>query len=459
MSTDRLDNPPVQPIPTPAPNPSQRRRVLAASFIGTTIEWYDFFIYGTAAALVLGPQFFPTASPLAGTLAAFATFSVGFLARPLGGIVMGHFGDRIGRKANLVTSLMIMGVATVLVGVLPNYDSIGLAAPVLLVLLRLAQGIGVGGEWGGAVLMAVEYAPPARRSLYGSVPQMGVPAGIIFSTVAYLAVGRLLGDAAFESWGWRIPFLLSGILIVVGLLIRLSIAESPEFADVKSHGRIRRNPLKDVLTGHWRALVTGAAISVASTALGYLVLVYMLSYGTKELELSRELMLGMILTGAAVWLMGIPAFALLADRIGQRPVFLGGAALAALWAIPFFMLVDSTNTASMVLAFTVATAAVAAMAGPQAAVIADLFPASLRYSGSSIAYQAGSIIGGGVAPIVAAALLAGTGTSMSIAVYMIAAAVISLVAGAWIRSVTGPHTMPERRSAAGTTSSDRKTER
>ncbi|MGF0313336.1 MFS transporter [Rhodococcus sp. IEGM1428] len=436
MSTDKLDSTPAQSISTSLPTQSQRRRVLAASFIGTTIEWYDFFIYGTAAALVLGPQFFPSASPLAGTLAAFATFSVGFLARPLGGIIMGHFGDRIGRKAMLVTSLMIMGVATVLVGVLPNYASIGLAAPILLVVLRLAQGIGVGGEWGGAVLMAVEYAPPARRSLYGSVPQMGVPAGIILSTIAYLAVGRFLTESAFESWGWRIPFLLSGVLIVVGLLIRLSIAESPEFTDVKRRGDVRRNPLKDVLTGHWRALVIGAAISVASTALGYLVLVYMLSYGTTQLDLPRELMLEMILTGAAVWLVGIPLFAVLADRIGRRPVFLGGAALAALWAVPFFVLVDSRSVPSMIAAFAVATAAVAAMAGPQAAVIADLFPPSLRYSGASIAYQAGSIVGGGVAPIVAAALLATTGTSMSIAVYMILAAAISLIAGGWIRSKT-----------------------
>jgi metabolite-proton symporter len=414
-------------ISTPG-STAEQKRVLAASFLGTTVEWYDFFIYGSAAALVFGPQFFPSLSAAAGTLAAFSTFAVGFIARPLGGLIAGHIGDRRGRKSVLVASLLAMGTATVLIGLLPTYAQIGIWAPIGLVVLRLVQGLGVGAEWGGAVLMAVEHAPPRRRAFYGSFPQMGVPAGIILSSVAFLVLNATLSTEQFASWGWRIPFLLSAVLILIGLLVRLSIHESPLFADAVATRRQSRRPLVQVVMQHPRALLVGTGATVAATALGYLVLVYMLAYGTTALKLSRSTMLSLTLAAAVVWLVGIAASALLADRIGRKGVFLIGAALAAVWALPFFLLVDSTHIVAMIIAFVVAAVAVAAMAGPQAALIADMFPVTVRYSGASIAYQAGSVLGGGLAPIIATALYASTASSTSVALYAMATALVSLVA-------------------------------
>ncbi|GAA1236048.1 MFS transporter [Prauserella halophila] len=411
---------------------AERRRVLAASFLGTTIEWYDFFIYGSAAALVFGPQFFPALSSTASTLAAFSTFAVGFIARPLGGVIAGHLGDRRGRKSVLVASLMAMGLATVLIGLLPTYDQIGIWAPIALVALRLIQGLGVGAEWGGAVLMAVEHAPRRRRVFYGSFPQMGVPAGIILSTGVFLGLDALVTTGQFSAWGWRIPFLLSAVLIIIGMVIRLAVHESPVFADVKATRVRSRRPLWEVVVKHPRELLVGTGATIASTTLGYLVLVYMLSYGTSALSLSRTTMLALTLMAAAAWLVGIAVAALLADTAGRRLVFLTGAALAVAWAIPFFLLVDSTNLGAMSAAFIVAALAVAAMAGPQAALIAEMFPATLRYSGSSIGYQAGSILGGGLAPIIATALYADTLSSMPIAFYMAGTALVSFVAVAFM---------------------------
>jgi metabolite-proton symporter len=417
---------------TSSPAPStphlvHARRVARASFVGTAIEWYDFFIYATAAALVLGPQFFPSQSPLASTLAAYSTFAVGFVARPVGGIVMGHFGDRVGRKHLLILSLLLMGTATLLIGVLPNYETIGVWAPILLILLRFAQGVGVGGEWGGAVLMAVEHAPPHQRTFYGSFPQMGLPAGIIASNAVFLIVGQFVSPAAFTAWGWRIPFLLSAALVIFGLVIRLRITESPEFAKVKDTGQVVRRPLVEVARHHRKQLLLTSGASIAAPALGYLVLVYLLGYGTKALHLSQNTMLTLIIIGSITWMAVIGASAILADRIGRKPVFLTGAALATVWAVPFFLLIDTAQPVVMALATIVATAGIAAMAGPQAALIADVFPAHIRYSGTSTAYQIGSVLGGAMAPLIATALFAAYGSSLPVALYMAAMGLITFV--------------------------------
>ena len=397
------------------PTRVERRRVAAASFIGTTIEWYDYFIYGSAAALVFAPQFFPTADPLTGTLAAFATFAVGFIARPIGGVVMGHYGDVLGRKSMLVISMMLMGIATVCIGLLPNYATIGIAAPILLVVLRFVQGLGVGGEWGGAVLMAVEYAPKKKRALYGAFPQMGLPAGIVAANHVYLAISDI---------------------VAAGLVLRLKISESPAFVAAKDTEPSKRRPIVDVLRNHKRSLALASAASIAAPALGYLVLVYMLSYGVQVLDLPRNTMLWLIIGGSVVWLVAIAAAAVLADRIGRKPVFLGGAALVTVWAFPFFALVDTARPALILLAFAVGTVGIAGMAGPQATLVAALFPTSVRYSGASLAYQVGSIVGGALAPLIATALYAAYGTSTPIAIYMAALGLVSFVALLFLRETT-----------------------
>lgn len=406
---------------------SERRRILAACFVGATIEWYDFFIYGAAAALVFAPQFFPNVSPLAGTLAALATFSVGFIARPLGGAVMGHFGDRIGRKPMLILTLGIMGVSTLLIGLLPNYESIGIAAPILLVVLRLLQGFGVGGEWGAAVLMAVEHAPPRQRAVYGAFPQMGIPAGIVLSVLAFIAVGSWMPSADFQSWGWRIPFLLSAILIIVGFIVRLTISESPVFQKMEKSHQIARSPLTAVIVEHPMALIAGTATIIGSTTLGYLVLVYMPSYGTSVLKMPRNVMLDFTLLAAVIWFLTTLLFAYFSDRFTVRRVYLAAAAVGILWAIPFFILVDSKSIPAMTVAYSVTAVVIAAMLGAQSALIASLFPPAMRFSGISIVANVGAILGGGIAPLIATSLYAAYGTSTAIAVYVGAMVLISFL--------------------------------
>src|SRR6185503_7605955 len=292
--------------PSPAAGPVRPLRIAMASFIGTAVEWYDYFIYGTAAAIVFGPLFFPKFSATAGTMAAFATFSVGFLARPLGAMVMGHFGDRLGRKSMLVVSLLTIGVATTCIGLLPTYASVGVLAPALLVGLRFLQGIGVGGEWGGAVLLAVEHAPANRKGFNGSFPQMGVPGGLILANLVFLAVSSAVGRDAFLAWGWRVPFLASAIMVVIGLVIRFKVAESPDFERMKRAGERERMPLVTVLAQHPGAVLLSAGAFIANNAIGYIVMAYLLSYGTTVLGLSRGLLLTCVLIGAVVWLGAIP---------------------------------------------------------------------------------------------------------------------------------------------------------
>jgi len=407
-------------------DPKSLRQVILASFIGTTIEWYDFFLYGTAAALVFNKLFFPNIDPLAGTLSAFGTFAVGFVARPIGGVIFGHFGDRVGRKSMLVYSLVIMGVATFLIGLLPTYNTMGAAAPVVLVVLRFAQGIGVGGEWGGAVLMAVEHSPPGRRGFAGSWPQMGVPAGLLLSTAVFAALSSRLTEAQFLAWGWRIPFLASVALVAVGLFIRLRILETPAFLRLKSTSNPPRRPIVDLMRGYTRNVLLAAGMRVAENGTFYIFTVFVLSYGEQHLGLPRSTMLGGVLLASSIGLFTIPAYGALSDRIGRRPVVLLGAVFVLLFAFPFFWLVDSRSPALIWLAIVLAVnIGHDAMYGPQAAYFSELFGTHVRYSGASFSYQFTSVVSGGVAPFIATLLLA-WGGSGAVAAYMAAMAAVTV---------------------------------
>ena len=401
---------------------------MLASFVGTTIEWYDFFLYGTAAALVFGRLFFPTADPLVGTLSSFATFAVGFVARPIGGIVFGHFGDRVGRKAMLVYSLLIMGVATFLIGVLPTYDTLGIWAAVLLVILRCFQGIGVGGEWGGAVLMAVEHANPARRGLAGSWPQTGVPAGLFLSTIVFALLNRFLSEEQFLAWGWRVPFLASLILIGVGVFVRLKVLESPAFSRLQQRGAREARPIVAAIRDYRRSILLAVGMRAGENGIFYIYTVFVLSYGPAELGLSRTTMLTGVAAAALAGLITIPLCGLISDRIGRRPVYLFGAVFSLLYAYPFFMLLDSRSAGLAWLAITLGLAiGHAAMYGPQASYFSELFGAAVRYSGASLSYQLASVIFGALAPFVATFLLA-SGGWRAVAAYMMALAAVSVAA-------------------------------
>ncbi len=416
------------PVP-PATGRRQARplQVAIASFIGTAVEWYDYFIYGTAAALVFGRLFFPSFSSAAGTMAAFATFSVGFFARPLGGIVMGHFGDRAGRKSMLVISLLTVGLATTAIGLLPTYEAIGTAAPVLLVTLRFVQGVGVGGEWGGAVLMAVEHAPPNRRGFYGSFPQMGVPAGLILANVVFLAVSASLDDDAFSAWGWRVPFLASAVLVFVGLVVRIALNESPDFERVRLEGHRERMPIVAVLRDSPARVMLAAGAFIANNTVGYVFMAYLPAYGTRVLGLPRGGILTGILIGAMVWMAVIPWASGLSDRRGRGPVLVAGSIGLTVAALALFPLVDSRHPALIQAALAAVAISLGLTYGPLAALLAELFPAKVRYSGVSLGYQIGSILGGGVAPMIAAGLHARWDSSAPITVYLGIVCLISLV--------------------------------
>ena len=404
----------------------EARRVAVASFVGTAIEWYDFFLYGAAAALVFGPQFFPASNPAVSQLAALTTFAVGFLARPVGGIVAGHFGDRIGRKRMLVVSLLIMGMATVLVGLLPTYAQIGVAAPILLVVLRLAQGVGVGAEWGGAALMAVEHAPPSRRGLYGAAPQLGVPAGPIVANLVLLVASTSTREA-FVQWGWRLGFLVSFVLVIFGLVIRRRVTESPLFAEA-ARQRPVRVPLVEVLRDHPLAVVRSVFVTGASTAMGYIILTYILSYGTAEVGYSRNALLLVVILTSVVQLGAIYGLSGLADRFGRRRVIAAGAVAQAVVALLFFVVFDTGVFVLALVACIVAVIAVSAQYGPLPALLSDQFPTRIRYSGVSMGYQLGNVVGGGLAPVVATAIFTASGSSLLVGAYLAGMAVLALVA-------------------------------
>jgi MFS family permease len=428
-----------------APPPANPRRVAAATFIGTAIEWYDFFIYGSAAAIVFGPQFFSNLSPSVALLASFGTFAAGFIARPVGGILFGHVGDRLGRKRALVASLLIMGAGTFCIALLPTYAQIGAAAPVLLVLLRLIQGLGIGGEWGGAVLMATEHAPPGKRALFSSFPQMGMPAGIIMSNLAFLLTGLALGPDSFAAWGWRIPFVFSALLVVVALFIRLRLEESPEYEETRRHGEVRRLPIMEVLTTSPLNIVLGAGVTLAPSAIGYLYSVYMLSYGT-GIGIPQQTLLLLITAAAVVYLAAVVVCGLIADRVGPSNVFLAGTAAALVAVFVAFVLFDTATVGGAFSALAILALVLGAMAGVQAIIVSMAFPASLRYTGASLAFQFGAVVGGGITPLLAAAIFAATGSSMAIAAYLAAMSVLSIISASLLRRVT------RRTPSGGTTS-------
>ena len=403
------------------------RQVILASFIGTTIEWYDFFLYGTAAALVFNKLFFPNVAPLTGTLSAFGTFAVGFIARPFGGVIFGHFGDLIGRKSMLICSLLIMGIATFVIGLLPTYATIGIMAPALLVLMRFAQGIGVGGEWGGAVLMAVEHSTGKNRGFHGSWPQMGVPAGLLLSTLVFSFFSSTLSEAQFLAWGWRVPFLLSFVLIGVGLFIRLRILETPAFLQVKENRSEPHRPIVDVLRTHSRNVLLGIGMRFAENGTFYILTVFVLSYGEAHLKLPRSTLLTGVILSAVIGLFTTPAYGALSDRIGRRPVYLGGALFTLFFAFPFFWLLNTRSTSLIWLAIVLGVnLGHDAMYGPQAAFFSELFGTRVRYTGASLSYQLSSVFAGGFAPLIATALLAKFGSS-AVAAYVAVMALITVV--------------------------------
>ena len=406
------------------------RRVVLASFIGTTIEWYDYFIYGTAAALVFNKLFFPSLDPFTGTIAAFGTFAVGFFARPIGGLVFGHYGDKLGRKTMLITTLVMMGLATFLIGCLPTHAAIGVAAPILLVVLRFIQGFGVGGEWGGAVLMAVEHGHQGRRGFYASWAQAGVPVGLLLATGIFSLLNAQLTDEQFIAWGWRVPFLIGILLLAVGLYIRLAILESPLFKKLQEEEPDRPAPIREVLRKHPRSILIAMGARFAENASFYIFTVFIYAYARDQLQLDRQVILNGILIASAAQFVAVPCFGALSDRVGRRPIYLFGAVFTALFAMPFFLLVNTQTPGLITLALVLAVAVGhAAMYGPQAAFFSELFGTRVRYSGVSLGYQLASPFAGGLAPIIAAVLIKwSSGNPWPVAVYLIITCLITITA-------------------------------
>ena len=415
------------------PGGSSIRTVVGASLIGTTIEWYDFFLYGAAAALVFNKLFFPSFDPLVGTLLAFATFGVGFAARPLGGIVFGHYGDKIGRKAMLVTTLLLMGGATFLIGLLPTYGSVGTLAPILLIALRLVQGFALGGEWGGAVLMASEHGTPERRGLYASWPQAGAPGGQLLAVGVLAILNATTTPQQFESWGWRIPFLLSAVLVFIGMYIRLAVSESPVFKAAQARAESTTEakpklPITQVVRDYKREILIAMGARLAENISFYVITAFILTYATTQLQLSRQFALNAVLIASAIHFVVIPLMGALSDRLGRRPLYLAGAAGVGLWAFVFFQLLDTKSFPLFVFAVSVGLIFHAAMYGPQAAFFSELFGTSVRYTGASVGYQLASIFAGGLAPFIATALLARYRSSLPISLYLLGAAVLTIIA-------------------------------
>ena len=408
---------------------ADQRQIVWSSVIGTTVEWYDFLIYGTASALVFNKLFFPSIDPVVGTIAAFGSYAVGFLARPLGGVVFGHFGDKIGRKAMLSLTIIIMGLGTFLIGCLPTYSQIGVWAPILLVTLRLVQGIGIGGEWGGAVLMVVESVPAHRRGFFGSIVQLGYPLGVILSIGAFALAG-LMPEAEFLAWGWRLPFLASAVLVAVGLFIRLRLHETPSFQRVKQRAAFAKIPVVEILTEHPRTFLKAVGLKVSEIAYVSIVTVFSISYVTGQLGLPRSVILNGILIAAIIELFTIPVFGWLSDRYGRRTLFVAACLFSIVFAFPLFQLLDTRDPTIITLTVAVALSfGQGIMFGTGAAWMSELFDARLRYSGASLGFQVGAALSGGFTPLIAAALLTwSSGATWPISIYLIVLACVTLTA-------------------------------
>jgi metabolite-proton symporter len=413
--------------PASAPPANTTGRIVVASFVGTAIEFYDFYVYATAAALVFGPLFFPQESAAAQQLLSFATFAIAFIARPLGSALFGHFGDRVGRKSTLVASLMIMGISTTAVGLLPTYAAIGVAAPLLLCLLRFGQGIGLGGEWGGAALLAVENAPPGRRGWFGMFPQLGAPVGFIAANGLFLLLAMVLSDEQFRAWGWRIPFLMSAALLAVGLYVRLKLTETPLFREAMDRDERQKVPLGTLLRRHPRDTVLGTLSMVACYAVFYLATVFALGYGTRTLGYTREAFLALLCLAIVFMALGIPIAAWLSDRFGRRPVLLAG--LVGTVAVGGLLgpMLGSGSAALVGLFLCLALFNMGLIFGPMGAVLSELFPTRVRYTGASVTYNMGGILGASLAPVIAQ-LLAERGGLDWVGYYLIAAAIVSFAA-------------------------------
>jgi metabolite-proton symporter len=415
--------------------------VALTALAGSSIEWYDFFIYGTAAALVFPGLFFPGFGDTGATILSYSTFAVGFVARPVGGLIFGHFGDKFGRKRALVTALILMGIGTTAVGLMPGYATIGILAPILLVTLRFLQGVCIGGQWGGAVLLATESAPSEKRGFYGSFAQMGVPVAVLISNIIFLIIAASLGDGALVAWAWRVPFLLSVLLIALGLYIQLKLEDTPAFRHLQEYraqhqseeeqreaAEAAGSPVWEVLRTYPKEIALAAGAFIAINANFYILITYILDYATAEVGLPQSTVLTAVLISSVAGLMAIAGFAALSDVIGRRVPYMAGAVLLGLWGLfAFWPLVDSGNPGALVLALVLAQIFLSMMYGPQAAFYSEIFTTKVRYSGASMGYQIGSVFGGALAPIIATSLLAATGTSLSIGAYM---AVICAITGA-----------------------------
>lgn len=420
--------------------PAEERKVLAGTLVGTSIEWYDFFIYAQAAGLVLAPLFLaPVAetSPGLAQVLAFATIGISFLFRPLGAIVAGYLGDRLGRKKMLVFTLVLMGLSTALIGLLPTYAAIGIAAPILLILLRILQGFSAGGEWGGAALMAVEHAPTARRGYFGAFPQIGVPVGMILATSTLFVITSLLTPEQFTTWGWRIPFLLSIVLIAVGYVIRRAVEESPIFQDLQRRKKESATPLRQLFRHNTKSVILTAVIFIGNNAAGYLLIAFFATYAVTVLGMDRPTVLLATTLASFGWLVFTLWGGHVSDRLGRVRTFQIGYAFLALWAVPMWFLIDTGDIVWYFVALFVMTFGLGLSYGPQASLYAEMFPANVRYSGVSIGYALGAILGGAFAPMIAEALMSSTGQSWTIGVYIALAALISLVGVSLVKEPKG----------------------
>jgi MHS family shikimate/dehydroshikimate transporter-like MFS transporter len=414
------------------------RKVLFASVFGTIIEWYDFIIYGTAAALVFNKLFFPSFDPLVGTLAALAAYGVGFLGRPLGAVIFGHYGDRIGRKAMLIATMLTMGLATFAVGCLPTYEQIGILAPIALVIMRILQGVGLGGEWGGAVILVMEHGTKKeKRGFYGSLVQTGFPIGLVAASLAFGAVARL-PEADFLSWGWRLPFLASILLVGLGYYVRKKVAESPVFERLKETQQLSKRPVFEAITNNTRSFLVTAGLKVSENAWVYILTVFIVLYATNFLKLPRQMILDAFFYAAVVEFITIPIFGYLSDKIGRRPLYFFGSLFTIAFVFPLFWLIDSKSVAIITATVIVALSfGHGTMFGPQAAYFPELFGARVRYSGASTGFQFAAALAGGFSPIIATAILGYTGSTIGISLYMMGLALITLIATLFAHETVG----------------------